>query len=248
MLRNDVHEAIDEARRDLAAAFRLAARHDLHEGVCNHFSAVVGGTTDLFLLNPPNVHWSLLRASDLLLIDGSGRVVEGAMDPEPTSFYIHSLIHRSNPNAACVMHTHMPYATAITTIHGGRLEPISQTALRLYAQTAYDESYNGLALDETEGGRISAALGDKQVLFLANHGVIVTGPTVAHAFGYLYYLERACQLQWLAYQSGKTLRRIDGDIIARTVQQLDDDHEQYADVHFAAWRRLLDRDEPDYVD
>jgi len=247
MVFHDDHEAIKNVRKDLAAALRLAARHNLHEAVCNHFSVAVGRSSDMFLLNPPNVHWSLMRASDLLLVNSAGQLIEGNITPEPTSFYIHSRIHRSDPQAVCVMHTHMPYATAITVVEGGRLEPISQTALRIYAQAAYDERYNGLALDDGEGDRICTALGGKRVLFLANHGVIVTGPSVAHAFGLLYYLERACQLQWLASQSGKPLRKIAPEVIDSSVQQLDQDHEQYADVHFAAWKQLLDRQEPDYA-
>jgi len=247
MLRNAKARVVHEVRCDLAAAFRLAARYHLEEGVCNHFSAVVREEADLFLLNPPNVHWSLMRASDLLLVDRNAQVIEGSAEPEPTSFYIHSRIHRRNPQAVCVMHTHMPYATAVTVIEAGRLEPISQTALRLCTKAAYDDRYNGLALDEAEGDRICAALADKSVLFLSNHGVIVTGASVAHAFGSLYYLERACQLQWLAYQSGKPLRRIADGVIERAVRELDEDHERYAEVHFAAWKRLLDRDEPEYA-
>jgi ribulose-5-phosphate 4-epimerase/fuculose-1-phosphate aldolase len=247
-MKGEPDTSLKAIKEDLAAAFRLAARHDLHEGVCNHFSVALRNGEDRFLLNPPNVHWSLMRASDLLLVDGRGEVIEGTAQPEPTSFYIHSRIHQGNPDATCVMHTHMPFATAITVIDAGRLEPISQTALRVYMETTYDDGYNGLALDDTEGDRIAAALGHKKVLFLANHGVIVTGRSVGHAFGYLYYLERACQLQFLAYQSGKKLRQISDNVIAHTVQQLNDDHEQYAHVHFAAWRRLLDRDEPEYVE
>jgi ribulose-5-phosphate 4-epimerase/fuculose-1-phosphate aldolase len=246
-MKSEPDKLLQAIKEDLAAAFRLAARNDLHEGVCNHFSVAVRNEEDQFLLNPPNVHWSLMRASDLLLVDGGGRLIEGSVEPEPTSFYIHSRIHQGNPDATCVMHTHMPFATALTVIDRGRLEPISQTALRVYKEAAYDDGYNGLAVDNTEGDRISAALGQKKVLFLANHGVIVTGRSVGHAFAYLYYLERACQLQFLAYQSGRRLRRISDNIIAHTVQQLNDDHEQYAEVHFAAWRRLLDRDEPEYV-
>jgi ribulose-5-phosphate 4-epimerase/fuculose-1-phosphate aldolase len=145
------------------------------------------------------------------------------------------------------MHTHMPHATALTTLAGGRLEWISQTSARFYDNVAYYDDYNGLALDDAEGDRIAEALGGKRVLFLANHGVIVTGNTVAQAFDDLYYLERVCQLQVLAYQTGRPLRHLTDDMMRKTARQMATD-QQSAPDHFAALKRLLDRDEPDYAD
>lgn len=235
-----------EARIDLAAAFRLAARFGFHEGVCNHFSLAVPDEADRFLLNPYGRHWSELRASDLLVVDGGGKVIAGHGTAEATAFFIHSRIHRGNSGAACVMHTHMPHATALTTLAQGRLDWISQTSARFYDRVAYDDDYNGLVLDEAEGDRIAATLGDKNVLFLANHGVIVTGNSVAEAFDDLYYLERVCQLQILAYQTGRPLRRLTHETLRLTARQMMAD-EQTARDHFAALKRVLDRDEPDYA-
>jgi len=235
-----------EARIDLAAAFRLAARFGFHEGICNHFSLAMPNEADRFLLNPYGKHWSELGASDLLVVDGNGKVMAGHGTAEPTAFFIHSRIHRGNRGAACVMHTHMPHATALTMLAHGRLDWISQTSARFYDRVAYDDEYNGLVLDEAEGDRIAATLGDKNVLFLANHGVIVTGDTVAQAFADLYYLERVCQLQILAYQAGRPLRRLTHDTLRSTARQMMADR-QSAHEHFAALKRVLDRDEPDYA-
>ena len=168
-------EAIRQARIDLTAILRWADRLGLSEGICNHFSLVVPGTTDRFLINPQGLHWSEMQTSDLLVVDPDGNVVEGKWQVEPTAFFIHSQIHRGNPSAQCVLHTHMPYATALCAIDGGRLEWVSQNALRFYQRIAYEEAYNGLALDEAEGQRLREKLTEGKVAFLANHGVIVTG-------------------------------------------------------------------------
>lgn len=241
-----VMDSVAAARIDLAAALRLAARYGFHEGICNHFSLALPGAHDRFLLNPYGIHWSEIRASDLLVVDSGGKLIAGQGTAEPTAFFIHSRVHRGNAGASCVMHTHMPYATALTTLANGRLEWISQTSARFYGRIAYYDEYNGLALDDAEGDRITAALGGQRVLFLANHGVIVTGDTVAQTFDDLYYLERVCQLQVLAHQTGRPLRRLSHAMMRETAQQMAAD-QQSAPDHFAALKRLLDRDEPDYA-
>src|SRR5215468_9018984 len=104
---------IIQSRIDLAAALRCAARLGLHEGICNHFSLAVPGTADRFLINPQGLHWSEITPADLVMTDSEGNVIEGRHKVEATAFFIHGRIHRGKPNAACVMHTHMPYATAL---------------------------------------------------------------------------------------------------------------------------------------
>ncbi|HZS81670.1 MAG TPA: aldolase [Stellaceae bacterium] len=235
------------ARIDLAAALRLAVRFGLNEGIDNHFSLALPGAPDRFLLNPWGFHWDEVRASDLLVVDAGGRLVSGAGEAEATAFFIHARIHRGNPHAACVLHTHMPHATALTTLANGRIEPISQSAMRFWGEVAYYDDYNGLVLDEAEGDRIAAALGEKRVLFLANHGVIVVGETVARAFNDLYHLERVCQLQAIAMATGRPLRRLTAAAIATTARQIAAERENAA-LHFAALKRLLDRDGVNYAE
>ena len=232
------------ARVDLAAAFRLAVRMELHEGVCNHFSLMLPGGR--FLLNRYGLHWSEVTASNLLVLDARGNVLEGEGEFEKTAFYIHSRIHLAHPRAACALHTHMPYATSLTLLDPGRLEMVEQNALRFFDDIAYDDDYNGLVVDAAEGDRLAGALGGKRVLFLANHGVIVVGPTVAEAFDLLYYLERACRLQILARSTGGRLRKVRPEVASGTCDMLRADAPKYAQAHFGALKRILGRVEPDY--
>jgi ribulose-5-phosphate 4-epimerase/fuculose-1-phosphate aldolase len=235
-------------RVDLAAAFRLAVRMDLHEGVCNHFSAMLDERR--FLLNSYGLHWSEVTASNLVALDGDGNVLEGTGEIEKTAFYIHSRIHLANPRAKCVLHTHMPYATALTLLDGGRLEMVEQNALRFHDDIAYDDTYNGLVVDPGEGDRLARVLGHKRVMFLANHGIIVVGPTVAEAFDSLYYLERACRLQVLARtmvaNAGGRLRAVRPEVVSETCRLILADTPKYAGAHFTALKRILDREEPGY--
>jgi ribulose-5-phosphate 4-epimerase/fuculose-1-phosphate aldolase len=233
------------ARVDLAAAFRLAVRMDLHEGVCNHFTLMLPDGKR-FLLNRYGLHWSEVTASNLLALDAGGRILEGEGEFEKTAFYIHSRIHLANPKAACVLHTHMPYATALTLLENGRLEMVEQNALRFHDDIAYDDTYNGLVVDNAEGDRLARVLGTKRVLFLANHGVIVVGPSVAEAFDSLYYLERACRLQVLARSTGMPFRKVRPEVVRETCRMIAADTPKYAGAHFEALKRILDREEPAY--
>ena len=232
-------------RVDLAAAFRLAVRLDLHEGVCNHFSAMLPDA-QRFLLNRYGLHWSEVTAANLLALDPSGKVLQGEGEFEKTAFTIHSRIHLAHPGAACVLHTHMPYATALTLLEGARLEMVEQNALRFHDDIAYDEVYNGLVVDQAEGDRLARALGSKRVMFLANHGIIVVGASVAEAFDSLYYLERACRLQVLARLMGGRFRPVRPEVVRAACAMMREDAPKYANAHFSALKRILEREEPGY--
>ena len=231
-------------RRALAAAFRLAVRFDLHEAIDNHFSLAVDN--ERFLINPYGIHWSRLRAADLLVVDGDGRILEGDGEVEATALFIHAAIHRRHPNARCVLHTHMPYATAITCTAGGRLLPVSQTAALFDGRIAYDDHYGGLGDNAAEGDRLALAMADKPVLFMANHGIITTGADPAEAFNALYYIERAARLQVLAASTGRPLEQLSAEITAKTALGWAGmaDHAQR---HFRALLDVLDAEEPDYA-
>ena len=164
-----------QARVDLAACYRLADHFGLNEGIDNHMTMLVPGHSDRFLLAPFGLHWSEVRASDFMVVDFGGQIVSGRGPIEDTALYIHLPVHRSSPKARCVLHTHMPYATALSMLENPRLEMAVQSALGFYEDVAYDLEYNGLAFDETEGERLARALGDKSVLLMGNHGALVVG-------------------------------------------------------------------------
>lgn len=244
-------DTVAQLRVDLACALRWAARMGLNEGVDNHFSAAVpepDGSIrgDKFLINPFGWHWSEITASSLVLCDVEGTVLEGSETVEATAFCIHSRIHIKHPSAAVVLHTHQPYATALTLLEGGRLEMVEQNALMFDGRIAYDDDYEGLALATEEGDRMAAQMDGKPILLLASHGVIASGPTVGDAFNDLYYLERAAMFQVHARSTGGKLRRIGDNVRARVMGQMEEERRAVADRHFKALRRILDREEPAY--
>lgn len=230
-------------RRDLAAALRRAAMTGLEEGVCNHFSVVVpddgARNTRKFLINPEGWHWLEVTPESLALCDLDG---DGSSPPpgvEVTAFHIHREIHRLVPRATCALHTHMPYATALCLRRDPRLKMASQNAVRFHERIAYDGDYGGLALGAEEGQRIAGTLGDKDIAFLANHGVVTIGPNVAEAFDDLYYLERAAMHQILAETGGHALRELDDETCKAVAAQIAQERPEASRRHFDAIKRLL---------
>ncbi|MEM8552572.1 MAG: aldolase [Pseudomonadota bacterium] len=231
----------EAAREDLATAFRVAAAMDLNEGICNHFSLAMPGDGERYLINPYGVHWSEMRSDHLLLIDGDGQVLEGEGEVEATARFIHVAAHRANPRHAAVLHTHMPHATALTMLEGGKLEMAHQTACRFHGRVSYIEEFGGLALDEAEGEAIADSAkqdAHADIFFLKHHGVTVCGPSVAEAFDDLYYLERAARQQVLAQSTGLPLKRMSDDQVAHTARQIRQVMKVQADEHFLVLKRM----------
>ncbi len=235
-------ESTQTLRADLALALRAAAHHGLSEGICNHFSVMVPGTADQFLLNPRGLHWSEVQAQDIVMCNAAGEQLAGRHPVEPTAMFIHAAVHRITGHAV-VLHTHMPYATALTLTAQRALDTrLSQGAMRFHGRVAVDENYNGLALDMAQGERIARAMlvksKAKEVAFLGNHGIVVCGARIDYAYDDLYYLERECQLQVLALSTGLKLLPVPLALADKVATQIDGERLQ-SELFFESLRRII---------
>lgn len=250
----------DEARQenwrrrvDLAASYRGFERHDLHEGVCNHLSMMAPAANDrgeVMLLIPYGLHWSEVKASSFVGLNEKGEVVEGTGEVDISASTIHRGVHQARPDAVCAFHLHPPYSTAIGSLKNPRLGMYHQNSCLFYNRVAYDREYNGLSTDDDEGMRIAKQLGDKSVLFMCNHGVLVVAGTAARAFDDFYYLERACMTQVLAMSTGQELFELSDDVASSTNEDLDGPgvRETFAVAHFESLKRILAKECPDYME
>ena len=237
-----------EDRINLAAAFRMAARLNLHESVANHFSFAVSDDGGRFLINPFGRHFSTLRASELLLLDAhDDSSIDAANRPDPTAWAIHSAMHRNAPQARCVLHAHSKYATVLASIEADAIAPIDQNTMRFFNRVSLDDGFDGMGLGD-EAERLTTKLGSNPILLMGNHGVIAVGETVGKAFDNLYYFERACETYITALMTGVPLRRVSDAVAEKTAQQWQDYIQRVGlgEAFFSEIRVILDREEPDY--
>jgi ribulose-5-phosphate 4-epimerase/fuculose-1-phosphate aldolase len=180
-----------------------------------------------------------------------GKVLQGDGEVELSCYCIHAPVHRLNPDAACVMHTHMPFASALSRLEDPAIKPIGQTEVGLMKHVVYDDLYTGPAFDPAEGERLAKVLGDKKVMFMANHGVLTAGKSIAEAYDLLYYLERVAQVQLYAMWTGQKLKALPQPIVEQTMRTIGGPMyggKPHWEHHFDALKRMLDRREPDYRD
>ena len=229
-----------QARDVLAAAHRIAAYDGLAEGTWNHFSLMLDASR--MLITPADRHWSLMDARSLVLAAGEDDARTRGLQ-FLIGYRIHQPLHRVRPDAACVLHAHPPYATALSLLDEPALVPASQMSVAFAGRTAYNDRYDLIGGADGQGERIAAALGDNDVLLLRGHGVIVVGATVQEAYLDLYTFELACRSQMLAMSTGAPLRPM-GAIEVAELTASGPSHKQEAVQearrHFTAMRELVD--------
>jgi ribulose-5-phosphate 4-epimerase/fuculose-1-phosphate aldolase len=202
-------------KQELAAAFRLFARLGFSEGVAGHITARDPEFPDRFWVNPFGMAFSQIRVSDLILVDHTGTLVEGARPVNRAAFVIHSQVHQARPDVVAAAHTHSLHGKAFSSL-GITLAPITQDACAFFEDHAVYPGYSGVVNDLEEGRRIGAALAGQKAIILQNHGLLTVGASVAEAAWYFITMERSCQAQLLAMAAGAP-HLIDGDT-ARAVR------------------------------
>ena len=233
-------------REDLAAAFQWTAHLNLHEGVANHFSLMVGDKNQ-FLINPNQKHFSLIKSSDILLLNiDEKKPFELPNSPDPTAWGLHSSLHRYVPHAKCVMHVHPIYSTVLASLKDSYLKPIDQNTAMFFNRMIVDEDFGGLAF-ENEGKRCSKYFNDPNIktMIMGNHGLLVIGDSVADAFNRTYYFERAAETYIKALQTNMPLKILSNDIAKKTADELDN-YPGQSEAHFSEIKNILEKNKSNF--
>lgn len=236
-----------QIRIDLAVSLRLSAKLGMHEAVANHFSAAVTDDGKSFLLNPKWVHFSKVKASDLILVHANDpdSFEKGKIDS--TAWAIHGQIHQMRPDIKVIMHLHPIYATALSCLKNPTLLPIEQNSARYFNRVSYDSNYSGMADQLAEGQRLAGLLKDNSRLLMGNHGILIGSHDIGVAFDDMYTFERASQILINAYSTGQTLNILNDQVAEKTAQ----DWEKIADfsiAHFEQMKSILIQEDPSVID
>lgn len=206
-----------QVRCELAAAYRLFAHLGWHELIYNHLTVRVPGTPH-FLINPFGLMYREIKAGNLVKIDLEGRKIDaGPWNVNPAGFVVHSAVHAARDDAHCVVHTHTTAGQVVACQEGGLL-PLSFNSMFYTGRIAYHD-FEGITLDREESQRLAASLGDRNVMILRNHGLLVCGPTIGDAFAEHYMVQRACEVQVAAQATGAMLVQPRHDVAARVSEQ-----------------------------
>ncbi|KAL4864423.1 hypothetical protein BDV12DRAFT_11552 [Aspergillus spectabilis] len=183
----------------LAAAFRIFGKNGYDEGVAGHITLRDPVDPTTFWVNPFGVAFSLIKASDLIQVDHSGKVIDGGECRllNAAAFMIHSAIHAARPDVLCAAHSHSLYGRAFCTL-GRELDIITQDSCAFYNDHVVYEQFNGIVLAEEEGKNIASALGSKKAALLQNHGLLTVGKTIEETVFWFVSLEKCCHAQLLA--------------------------------------------------
>lgn len=194
---SSVAEERQHRKERLAAGFRLFAKFGFDEGIAGHITARDPEFTDTFWVNGFGMSFSQIKASNLIRVDHTGKVVEGDYPVNAAAFAIHSSVHAARPDSVGAAHSHSTYGRAFAAL-GRKLDPISQDACAFYNDHALYEDYGGVAVELSEGQQIVRALGSHKAAILQNHGLLTVGKTVDEAVWWFITMERSCQVQLLA--------------------------------------------------
>lgn len=226
----------------LACAFRILARSGFAENISGHITWQRPGQ-ETMLVNPWGLWWREVGASDVCEVDADGRVVSGRWDVTP-AIHIHTELHRVRADARVVVHNH-PYHVCVLAAIGALPEIVHQSGSAFYGDLAVVTEYGG-EIDTPERGReLAEQVGPASVVVLANHGVIVTGPTIEEATFRAGTIDRVCQMAYDVMVLGRQPLAMDPAAMTGIKKSI---LERGSDVYFAGAVRMLLRDEPDVLD
>ncbi len=239
-----------QTRCDLAACYRLVDMFGWSDLINTRITARVPGRHDHFLINAYGLLFEEVTATSLVKIDAKGNKVEPS-DSEVNSggFAIPSTIHMARPELLCVLHTHTIAGCAVSMQKDGLL-PLNQHALQVVGDVAYHD-YEGTGRNPEERDRLIADLGDRHIMVLRNHGLLIVGTSIAEAFVATYRMERACAMQLAFQQSGAEFHPIGDAVVSAAHDNARNrltgrgrDHS--AKFEWPALLRKLDRIDPSY--
>ena len=238
-----------ELRVQLAAMYRIFDYLGWSEMIYNHITVKIPGEENAFLINPYGLHYSEIKASNLVKVDINGNVLDDTpYRANPAGMVIHSAIHAAREDAHCISHTHTTEGMAVSCQENG-LRHDNFYSVLLYGQVAYHD-FEGITVNPDEKKRLVVNLGNKNLLILKNHGLLVCGQNIPETFINTWGFQRACEIQMASDSTGKASIPIDEAIGKKSKEllKLQMAGNQPGLLEFNAFVRKIDAIDPSYKD
>ena len=238
-----------ELRVQLAACYRIFDYMGWTELIYNHITVKLPGDDHHFLINPYGLHYSEVKASNLVKVDIEGNIVEDTdYAVNPAGIVIHTAIHAARPDVTCITHTHTDAGMAVACSVEGLRNDNFYSAL-LHNRVAYHD-FEGITVMDDEKPRLVANLGDKNMLILRNHGLLTCGRSIAEAFYSMWAMQRSCEVQLACDSSGKGMIPVGDEVLARTEQlmTMQSMGQPAGELEFAVLKRIIEKIDPSFVE
>jgi ribulose-5-phosphate 4-epimerase/fuculose-1-phosphate aldolase len=178
--------------QELALLCRTLHREGHDDHVAGHITLAQPDGT--FLVNPWELTWDEVTASDIIRVDSTGAVVEGDWNVTP-AIGLHLAVHSQRHDLKVVLHNHPRWGLVWSA--SGRVPPIyDQTSGQVAGDPVFYDEYAGTVDGASEAEAAAAALGNEKWAILKNHGVFVVGKDVRQAHLRAITLEHRCRLAW----------------------------------------------------
>ncbi len=236
-----------QLRIQLAGCYRIFAHLGWDELIFNHITVKLPGTDGEFLINPYGLHYREVTASNLLKVNIQGEVLEDSpYQPNPAGMIIHTAVHEARADAVCIGHLHTNAGSVVACQKDG-LRHDNFYSVLLYNQVAYHD-FEGITVMPGEKDRLVSSLGEKNLLVLRNHGILACGSSIPAMFMNLWLLQRACEIQVAADNSGRELIPLSEDIAQKSAEllQIQMSGASPGELEFNALLREVERNDPSF--
>ncbi len=179
-------------RQELALLCRVLLHEGYNDHIAGHITYRLNDGT--LLVNPWELAWDEVCASDMLTLDADGKVIDGDWNVTP-AINLHRDLHASRHDVRVVIHNHPEWGSVWAACK--RIPPIyDQTSALVDSDPALFDEYGGSVDDDREGKAAVDALGQHKWALLANHGVFLVGRDIRQAHLRAITLEWRCRLAW----------------------------------------------------
>nr|WP_245843119.1 class II aldolase/adducin family protein [Sphingomonas laterariae] len=179
-------------RQEVALLCRALHREGYDDHIAGHITLAEPDGT--FLVNPWELAWDELTASDIIRVDGSGRVIEGDWNVTP-AIGLHLAVHQRRHNLRVVIHNHSRWGSVWSAF--GRVPPVyDQTSGQVDEDPVLYDEYAGTVDGAEEAQAAADALGQGKWALLQNHGVFIVAENIRQAHLRAITLEHRCRLAW----------------------------------------------------